>query len=88
MHQKKYFHLLIALGVFLVLLLTFFWCIVDNILTGAEMANAGFVTSVTAVTIIGALLWLSGHGLHGAAVIALPALILRRPRTKEEVYAN
>ncbi len=87
MLQKKFSRLL-ALGVFGVLLLTFLWCIVENLLTGAEMAKAGIVTPVTAVTIVSAILWLIGHGIHGAAVVALPAILLRRNDTHEEMYAH
>lgn len=87
MLQKKVSRLL-ALGVFLILVLTFLWCIVDNILRSAAMANAGVVMPVTAVTIVGGMLWLISHGIHGAAIIALPALILRRTAMREEVYAS
>lgn len=52
------------------------------------MANAGVVMSVTAVTIVAGMLWLIGHGLHGAAVFALPTLILRRTLPREERYAH
>lgn len=84
---KKQFSYLLVLSVFFVLLLTFLWCIAANIFRGADMAEAGIVMPVTAVTILGGVLWLIGHGLHGAAVIALPALILRRTMPKEELYA-
>jgi hypothetical protein len=86
MRQKWLLHL-IALSSFLVLALSFLWCIVDDILTSAEMAKAGVVMPVTSITMIGGMLWLIAHGIHGAAAIVFPALILRRPDTSEEVYA-
>ena len=60
---------------FLVLAASYLWCIVDNILTGAEMAKAGGEIEVTAVVIFSTILWLVAHGIHGAASIVLPVLL-------------
>lgn len=87
MRQKWLLHL-IAVSSFLVLALSFLWCIVDDILTSAEMAKAGIVMPVTFITVLGAMLWLIAHSVHGVAVIALPALILRRHVSNENVFAN
>lgn len=72
---------------YLVLALTFLWCIVDNIIASAENdLDAG--GPVTAVVIVGGALWLLGHGIHGAATLALPALYLRGEREKEKIYGD
>lgn len=86
MRQKQHRHLF-ALILFLALALSFFWCTVDNLLASAEMANTGIVMPVTAVTIISGMLWLIGHGIHGAVAMALPAFCLRRSDAKENIYA-
>lgn len=57
---------------------SFLWCIVDNIILGTGPANVGGGTTATAVTVVVAALWLVGHGIHGAAVIALPIIAWRR----------
>lgn len=87
MRQKLRWRLL-ALILFLALTLSFLWCIVDNILASAEMAKTEAMIPVTAVTIAGGMLWLVGHGIHGAAVIALPALCLRRSDARGQIYAD
>ena len=63
---------------FLALAGTFLWCIIDNIILGAQPSGLANGSTVTAVAILGAVFWLVGHGIHGAAVIALPVMILRR----------
>lgn len=62
---------------FVILALSFLWCIVENIITSAEMAKAGVVMPVTAVTLFSGIFWLISHGIHGAVAFSLPALFLR-----------
>lgn len=87
MRQKQRWRLL-ALILFLALALSFLWCIVDNILASAETAKTGIMIPVTVVTIAGGVLWLVGHGIHGAAIVALPALCLRRSDDRGQIYAD
>ena len=68
---------------FLMLAVSFVWCIVDNIIMSAQASD---VIEETTVAIIGAILWLVAHGIHGAAVIALPALIWRHGDGKERSH--
>lgn len=82
--RQKWLLRLLALVSFLTLMFTFLWCNVDNILTSAEMAKAGAVMPVTSMTVLTALLWLIGHGIHGVAAIAIPVFILHM-RAKNEV---
>lgn len=70
---------------FLALLASFVWCIVDNIIMSAQVPD---VIEETTVTIIGAILWLVAHGIHGAAVIALPAMIWRQGDGKEGTHVH
>ena len=78
---------LFAVILFLVLAASYLWCIVDNILSSAEMAKAGVETEVTAVVILSAILWLVAHGIHGAASIALPVLLFWPNRLKDRTLA-
>jgi len=50
-------------------------------------AQAPDVIEETTVAIIGAFLWLVAHGIHGAAVIALPAMIWRHGDGKNVVMS-
>lgn len=68
---------------FLALAASFVWCIVDNIVMSAQAPGTVTETTVMTTTIIGAILWLVAHGVHGAAVIALPAMIWRHGDGKE-----
>lgn len=78
---------LFAVILFLVLAVSYLWCIVDNILTSAEMAKAGGEIEVTAVVLFSAIVWLIGHGIHGAAFIALPILLWSRRSTEAQTTA-
>lgn len=86
MPQRQRLRLLATL-LFLVLALSFLWCTIDNIILGAEKAKPAVEIQVTALTIAGAMLWLVGHGIHGAAVIALPMLLWRRSGAGEQIHA-
>lgn len=83
---QKWLLPLISVSSFLVLALSFFWCIVDDILASAEMATSGVVMPVTTITVLGAILWLIAHGIHGAATIAFPILLLNHHVTSENGY--
>lgn len=76
--RQKWLLRLLALISFLVLMFTFLWCIVENIVTSTDMAKAGIAMPVTIVTVLTGLLWLIGHGIHGVAAIALPVFILHK----------
>ena len=86
MRQKQHRRIL-ALILLVALALSFLWCIVDNVLTGAAVAKTGAATPVTAVTITRGVLWLVGHGVHGAAVIVLPTLLWQHSQAKGRVHA-
>jgi hypothetical protein len=78
---------LFAVILFLVLGVSYLWCIVDNILSSAEMANAGGEIEVTAVVMFSAIVWLIGHGIHGVIFLALPVLMWPRREVKEQTLA-
>lgn len=78
---------LFAVILFLVLGVSYLWCIVDNILSSAEMANAGGEIEVTAVVMFGAIVWLIGHGIHGVIFLALPVLMWPRKEVEEQTLA-
>ena len=82
--RQKWLLRLLALVSFLVLVITFLWCILENIATSAELAKAGVVMPVTSITVLTGLFWLIGHGVHGVAAMALPIFIFHR-RTKNEL---
>ena len=84
--QQKQRRRLLAVLLFLALALSFLWCIVDDIVTSAEATKTGYATPVTAVTITGGILWLVGHGIHGAAVVGIPVLLSRRSGEKERLH--
>ena len=86
MHLKQHSRLL-AVMLFLLLAASYLWCIVDNILSSAEMANAGVETEVTAVVMFSAIVWLIGHGIHGVIFLALPVLMWPRREVKEQTLA-
>lgn len=69
---------LLASLFFIILALSFLWCIIDNILYSAQLAQTGTVIQVSTRTILTGYLWLIGHGIHGAAVIALPIMLWLR----------
>lgn len=65
---------LLAFLLFVILTATFLWCIVDNIVTSTPTSlteNHGQASLVVA----SGMLWLIGHGLHGAAALAVPLMI-------------
>jgi hypothetical protein len=78
---------LFAVILFLVLGVSYLWCIVDNILSSAEMANAGGEIEVTAVVMFSAIVWLIGHGIHGVIFLALPVLMWPRKEVEEQTLA-
>ncbi len=86
MRLKQHLRLL-AVILFLVLAASYLWCIVDNILTSAEMAKVGVETEVTAVVIVSAIVWLIGHGIHGVVFLALPVLLWLRSAAEEQTLA-
>lgn len=78
---------LLAASLFILLVLSFLWCMVDNIWRSSQMEQAGEVVVVSAGTLLAGYLWLVGHGIHGAAVIALPALLLRRDNFQYQIFS-
>lgn len=72
---------------FVILALSYLWCIVENIITSVEMAKAGVVMPVTAVTITRGVLWLIAHGIHGVIIFALPAMLLWRSLPQNDVFS-
>lgn len=86
MHQKQHRRIL-ALFLLVTLALSFLWCIVDNVLSGAAVAKTGTGVAVPAVAITRGVLWLVGHGVHGAAVIVLPTLLWQHSQAKGQVHA-
>lgn len=72
---------------FVILALSYLWCIVENIITSAEMAKAGVVMPVTAVTITRGVSWLIAHGIHGVIIFALPAMLLWRTLPHNDVFS-
>ena len=69
---------LLASLLFVVLLLSFLWCILDNVFQSTTNIHAGNSGPVSAALVLEGFLWLVGHGIHGAAVFALPALLIQR----------
>ena len=73
---------------FLMLAASFLYCIVDNIILGAQSPGTTDGLTATTVANVGAILWLIGHGIHGAAVIALPAMVWRRGHIEKRNYVT
>ena len=59
------------------LLLSFLWCIVENIINARNGITANTLSG-SVDTIISGYFWLIGHGIHGAAVFVIPSLYWRR----------
>jgi hypothetical protein len=78
---------LFAVILFLVLGVSYLWCIVDNILISAEVAKSGGEIEVTAVVMFSAIVWLIGHGIHGVIFLALPVLMWPRKEVEEQTLA-
>ncbi len=66
---------LLAFLLFVILTATFLWCIVDNIVTSTQTSLAENHGQASLVVVASGMLWLIGHGLHGAAALAVPLMI-------------
>ena len=78
---------LLGVILFLLLAVSYLWCIVDNIVSSADMTNVGGWAEVTAVVLFSAIVWLIGHGIHGAAFIVLPILLWSRRSAEAQTTA-
>lgn len=67
---------LLAFLLFVILTATFFWCIVDNIVTSTQTSLTENHGQASFVVVASGMLWLIGHGLHGAAALAVPLMVL------------
>lgn len=70
-----------AVLLFVVLALSFLWCAVDDIVRSAPTTQSAALATVSATTLLFGFLWLVGHGVHGAAVVAVPFMFLRWTRS-------
>lgn len=66
---------LLAFLLFVILTATFLWCIVDNIVTSTQTSLTENHGQASFVVVASGMLWLIGHGLHGAAALAVPIMI-------------
>ncbi len=72
---------LLALFLFIILALSFLWCMIDNIRYSVQLAQTETIIQVSTNTILTGYFWLIGHGIHGAAVIILPLMLWLRKST-------
>ena len=63
---------------FIALLASFIFCVASNMGFSSTLRRAGISSPSTSVLLASGLVWLLGHGLHGAGVVALPLFILTR----------
>lgn len=67
-----------AVFLFLPLFLSFVPCVGRELSFSAILNQTGMLSPATAVFLALGVAWLLGHGLHGAAVIAVPLFFLVR----------
>jgi len=67
---------LLAFLLFVILTATFLWCIVANIVTSTQTSLTENHDQASLVVVATGMLWLIGHGVHGAAALAVPLMIL------------
>lgn len=70
------------------LVVSFALCVSSDLRFSATLTEAGLVLPASAGTITLGLSWLLGHGLHGAAALAVPVLFLARNRVVAVDEAN
>ncbi|MGB3715355.1 MAG: hypothetical protein WA996_13075 [Candidatus Promineifilaceae bacterium] len=62
------------------LAVSFILCVVSDLSFGAALDQAGVAQQTTTGTVALGISWLVGHGLHGAAVVAVPFFFLTRSK--------
>ncbi len=63
------------------LIVSFILCVISDLGFSATLKEAGVVLPVSTGIIALGVSWLVGHGLHGAAVIAVPLFFLAREKS-------
>lgn len=63
---------------FFALVVSFLLCVASDLRFSALLNDMGRKLPVSAGSLSLGLSWIIGHGLHGAAVIAVPIFVLRR----------
>jgi hypothetical protein len=69
----------VALLLFVALAVSFILCMVSDLRLSAALNQSGLELAATAGMVGLGYSWLIGHGLHGAAVVAVPLFFLARP---------
>jgi hypothetical protein len=77
---------LLALLLFVTLILSFLWCMIDNILHSASVTQIGNTGPVSTALVLEGFFWLVGHGMHGAAVFVLPAMLIERFHPRPDTF--
>jgi hypothetical protein len=57
-------------------------CVFSDLSFGAALDQAGVAQLTTISTVTLGISWLVGHGLHGAAVVAVPLFFLTRSKVE------
>lgn len=63
---------------FIALVVSFALCVASDLRFSATLYQAGIILPSTSGFITLGMSWLLGHGLHGAAVVAVPLFFLTR----------